>query len=72
MVNARFPARQARGPFRLEQHDSCGKMRLRSVNQSFSKPLEFSKNSSRIRFECTQKRERGLQPWLLLMCHAAK
>jgi hypothetical protein len=29
----------------------CGKSRDSSVNESFSKPLEFSENSRRIRFE---------------------
>jgi hypothetical protein len=71
MVNERFPARQIVMPVFLQPRDSRGKSGLCSVNQSFSKPLEFSKNSPRIRFECAQKRERGLQACLLLMCHAA-
>jgi len=47
-------------------------MGLRSVNDPLSKPFEFSENSERIRVECAQKPERGLQACLLLMCHAAK
>jgi hypothetical protein len=45
---------------------------VRSVNDPLSKPFEFSENSRRIRIECGQKPERGLQACLLLMCHAAK
>jgi hypothetical protein len=72
MVNARFPARGTRRLPRHGSQESHGKTGVRSVNQSFSKPFEFSENSRRIRFECAQKRERGLQACLLLVCHAAK
>jgi hypothetical protein len=72
MVNHRFPERSrvaepVRGcAFGATKPGFC------SVNQSFSKSIEFSKNSQRIRFECAQKRERGVQACLLLVCHAAK
>jgi hypothetical protein len=38
---------------------------LRSVNESFSKPLEFSESFSRILVECAQKREQPVQARLL-------
>jgi hypothetical protein len=71
MVNARFPPWRKTASCAARPHDSSANTGIRSVNESFSKPLEFSKNSPRIRFECAQKPERALQACLLLVCHAA-
>jgi hypothetical protein len=65
MVNARFPARVGTSCKAPRQPISPGKSQLCSVNESFSKPFEFSKNLRRIRFEYAQKREPGLQACLL-------
>jgi hypothetical protein len=45
--------------------DSCDKQRGSSVNKSFIKPIKFYENSCRIRFECAEKLERGVQTALL-------
>jgi Family of unknown function (DUF5330) len=72
MVNMKFPRQHSAAGFHARRLSSPMKMGLCSVNQSFSKPVEFSESSQRIRIECAQKPERGLQGCLLLVCHAAK
>jgi hypothetical protein len=72
MVNARFPRRHERTGCCARTRETRVITGLRSVNDPLSKPFEFSENSERIRIECGQKPQRGLQARLLLMCHAAK
>jgi hypothetical protein len=65
MVNTELKRRSATHPTHSGTAKTQGKSRVSSVNESFSKRLEFSENFGRIRFECTQKRELALQPCLL-------
>jgi hypothetical protein len=74
MVNARLPAASCRDLRVAVAADFRAKTAVLSVNESFSKPLEFFDSFNRIRIECAQKREQPVQARLLacVMRHNAK
>jgi hypothetical protein len=56
---------KSRASYGSKSADSCDKQRGSGVNKSFIKPIKFYENSRRIRFECAEKLERGVQAHLL-------